>query len=116
MENDFDKLRLRLVEFANARDWAKFHSPKNLACALTVEASELLEHFQWMKEDESRNLEPQKLADVESELADIFCYLIYLSEQLGVDVLKATAKKIDMNEMRYPIEKSKGNSKKYTEL
>jgi NTP pyrophosphatase (non-canonical NTP hydrolase) len=116
MENELSGLLAKLRAFSEARDWDQFHSPKNLACALSVEASELLEQFQWMKEDESRKLSSEKLAAVESEVADVFCYLLMISEKLGVDLIKSANKKIELNESRYPIDKSKGKSCKYKEL
>lgn len=116
MENELSELVAKLRAFSEARDWAQFHSPKNLACALSVEASELLEHFQWMKEDESRLLSIEKLAAVESEIADVFCYLLMISDNLGIDLIKSTNKKIESNDLRYPVDKAKGRSNKYTEL
>lgn len=116
MGNDLQDLRARLRNFADARDWQQFHSPKNLACALSVEAAELLEHFQWMREDESRKLTPEKLSAVEMEMADVLCYLVQMADQLGVDLAAATARKIDLNEKRYPIDLAKGKSTKHNEL
>lgn len=110
------KLQQSLREFAEVREWEQFHSPKNLASALSVEASELLEHFQWMKEEESRSLSKEKLAEVETEIADVFCYLLMISDKLNIDLVEAANKKIVSNESRYPIEKSKGRSDKYTKL
>lgn len=116
MENSISKLQEKLRKFAKTREWEQFHSPKNLACALSVEASELLEHFQWMKEEESRSLQKEKLGEIETEIADVFCYLLMISDKLGIDLIKATNKKILLNESRYPVEKSKGRSDKYTKL
>jgi NTP pyrophosphatase (non-canonical NTP hydrolase) len=113
---NLSQLQQRLRKFAEAREWEQFHSPKNLACALSVEASELLEHFQWMKDEESRTLPEDKLLEVEAEIADIFCYLLMISDKLSVDLIEATNKKIVSNESRYPIDKSKGRSDKYTKL
>lgn len=116
MAHDIASLIEQLRAFTKARDWAQFHSPKNLACALSVEAAELLEHFQWMKEEESRVLSDKKLAEVTSELADIFSYLLYIADAYQVDLIQATKDKIALNEKRYPAEKAKGNSLKYDEL
>ncbi len=110
------QLQKKLREFAEVRDWGQFHSPKNLASALSVEASELLEHFQWMKEEDSRCLSKEKLSEVETEIADVFCYLLMISDKLNIDIIEAANKKIISNESRYPIEKSKGKSDKYTKL
>jgi NTP pyrophosphatase (non-canonical NTP hydrolase) len=116
LKNELSEVVAKLRAFSDARDWGQFHSPKNLACALSVEASELLEQFQWMKEEESRLLTTEKLAAVESEVADVFCYLLMISDKLGIDLIKSTNKKIESNESRYPVDKTKGRSNKYTEL
>ena len=109
-------LKKRLRDFANARDWDQFHSPKNLSMALSAEVAEIVEHFQWLTEDQSKSLPLQKLSEVEEELADTFIYLIRLADKLDVDLLEAAKNKIKVNEQKYPIDQSKGNSKKYTEL
>lgn len=109
-------LRDRLRVFAAERDWDQFHSPKNLAAALSVEASELLEHFQWLKEDESFALSAEKRAKVAEEIADVLLYLIRISDKLDVDVLASALKKIDANAKKYPVEKARGSMRKYTEL
>lgn len=116
MENEIQELILKLRGFALARDWGQFHSPKNLACALSVEAAELLEHFQWMTEEQSELLTNEKLAAVESEMADVFNYLLYLSDRLNIDIIEAASKKLFLNEERYPVDKVKGRSTKYTDL
>ena len=110
------RLRDRLRDFASARDWNQFHSPKNLAIALSVEAAELLEHFQWVSEKDSLNMPPDKLGKIDEEMADVFLYLIRLADMLNVDLIQAADRKIDANSRKYPIEKSRGNAKKYTEL
>lgn len=108
-------LQERLRSFADERDWDQFHSPKNLSTALIVEAAELLEHFQWLTQDQSTNLSQDKLLEVEAEIADIFIYLLRLSDKLGIDMLDAAIRKIARNEEKYPTEKVKGSAKKYTE-
>ncbi|MGE4370186.1 MAG: nucleotide pyrophosphohydrolase [Burkholderiaceae bacterium] len=100
-------------EFAKEREWEQFHSPKNLASALIVEAAELLEHFQWMTEEQSRTLPPEKREAVGSEIADVLLYLIQLSNVLGIDPVKAAQAKIKINSQKYPVELAKGNSTKY---
>ncbi len=110
-----DTLRDALRRFAADRDWEQFHSPKNLAMALSVEAAELLEHFQWMSEAESRTPDPGKRAGVREELADVFLYLILLADKLDIDLLTAAADKIVLNEAHYPAEEVRGSSRKYTE-
>lgn len=116
MSNDLIKLRDAVRQFADERDWDQFHSPKNLATALTVEAAELLEHFQWLKEEESKNLSADKLVKVKAEIADVFIYLVRLADKLDVDLVSAANEKIESNAKKYPIAKSKGNAKKYNEL
>lgn len=109
-----DELAQRLREFAQERDWEQFHSPKNLVMALSVEASELLEHFQWLNEEQSCQLKPADLAAVTEEIADVQLYLIRLADILGVDILEAANRKIDRNAEKYPADKVRGSSKKYT--
>ena len=116
MTDSLTDLSRRLERFAVERDWQQFHSPKNLASALIVEAGELLEHFQWLSEEQSRKLPPEKLKAVGSELADVLLYLIQLSSALGIDLVGAARSKLDANEQRYPVESSRGNSKKHDEL
>jgi NTP pyrophosphatase (non-canonical NTP hydrolase) len=113
--NEIDILQKRLKQFAVERDWEQFHAPKNLAMALIVEAAELVEHFQWLTEQQSRDLAADKLQEVAFELADIFIYSLRLAERLDIDLLDTVNKKIAINEQKYPVEKVKGSSKKYTE-
>jgi len=110
------QLRDALREFAAERDWDKFHSPKNLACALSVEAAELLERFQWLTEDESRSLPPAELARVRHEMADVLNYLVRLADKLDVNLLDAAREKIKLNALKYPVEKARGSAKKYSEF
>jgi len=117
MSNDgINELKQRLRDFAEARDWDQFHSPKNLSMALSAEVAEIVEHFQWLTEEQSKTLPKDKLAEVETELADTLIYLIRLADKLDIDLLKAAKNKIDINEQKYPVDKAKGNAKKYTEL
>lgn len=113
---DLGFLKQRLREFAEARDWDQFHSPKNLTMALSAEVAEIIEHFQWLTEEQSRNLPQNKLDEVETELADTLIYLIRLADKLDIDLLAAAQSKIELNEQKYPVEKAKGNAKKYSEL
>jgi NTP pyrophosphatase (non-canonical NTP hydrolase) len=113
---ELEKLRDQLRAFAAERDWEQFHSPKNLAMALSVEVAELLEHFQWLNEEQSRRLQPDALAAVNEEAADILLYLIRLSDKLGIDLIAAANKKLALNARKYPVDKARGTSKKYTEL
>ena len=109
-------LREALRQFARERDWDQFHSPKNLAIALSVEAAELLEHFQWLSETDSATLDARTHAKVREELADVLLYLIRLADKLNVDLVPAAIEKMGINAQKYPVDKSRGNSKKYTEL
>ena len=114
--SDLDKIKLRLREFAEARDWDQFHSPKNLSMALSAEVAEIVEHFQWLTEEQSKSLSADKLSEVEEELADTLIYLVRLADKLDIDLLSAANNKIEINEQKYPVDKAKGNAKKYTEL
>jgi NTP pyrophosphatase (non-canonical NTP hydrolase) len=116
MSRDIESLRSRLRLFAAERDWDKFHSPKNLAAALSVEAAELLEHFQWLTEDESTSLSDHKRQQVAEELADVLLYLVRLADKLEIDLWQAAERKLLKNAEKYPVGKSKGKSTKYTEL
>jgi NTP pyrophosphatase (non-canonical NTP hydrolase) len=108
-------LQKRLRDFAAARDWDQFHSPKNLSMALAVEAAELVEHFQWLTEDESRALDEARLEKVRLEAADVFIYLLRFADKLGIDLLRAADDKILLNEAKYPVERVRGDSRKYDE-
>ena len=113
---DNSELARKLREFAAERDWEQFHSPKNLAMALNVEAAELLEHFQWLTEEQSSSLSTEDLAAVAQEIADIQIYLVRLSDQLGVDVGSAVEEKLAINAEKYPISKAHGNALKSTKF
>jgi dCTP diphosphatase len=115
MENAMIELRNTLRKFIAERDWDQFHSPKNLAAALSVEAAELLEHFQWLTEEQSRNLPPEKRAAVRDEMADVLVYLVRLADKLDVDLLAAVAVKMEKNALKYPADKVRGSMKKYSD-
>tara|TARA_R110002049_G_scaffold247333_1_gene421508 strand:- start:8025 stop:8393 length:369 start_codon:yes stop_codon:yes gene_type:complete len=110
-----ENLTLLLRKFAKERDWDQFHSPKNLVMALSVEASELLEHFQWLTEKQSSELEGKKRDEVAEEMADVFLYLLRMADKLDINLLEEANKKIVKNAEKYPAHKVKGSSKKYTE-
>lgn len=116
MNTDLQSLTQSLRDFAKARDWEQFHSPKNLASALTVEAAELLEHFQWLTEEQSRNLPAAKQAEVAAEAADVLLYLLQLCDKLGIDLVQAARQKLALNAEKYPVDRARGSSKKYTEI
>ena len=109
-------LAQQLDRFAKDRHWQQFHSPKNLASALVVEAGELLEHFQWLTEAQSLALTPEKCEAVGAEVADVLLYLIQLTSALGIDPIAAAQTKLKLNEVKYPVDLARGNSKKYDEL
>jgi len=111
-----EELIQKLREFARERDWDQFHSPKNLAMALAVEVAELMEHLQWLTEDQSRNLDEKTLDKIKEEIGDTQIYLARLADQLGIDPLLAAKEKLLKNVEKYPIEKAKGSAKKYTNL
>jgi len=109
------KLIKKLREFAKERDWDQFHSPKNLSMALSVEVAEVVEHFQWLTEEQSKNLTPYKLEEVKEEIGDVFIYLVRLADKLGIDLFEAADEKIEKNKLKYPAETVRGKSLKYSE-
>lgn len=117
--NQTDRLSLliqKVDEFSKARDWEKFHTPKNLAMALTVEAAELMEIFQWLEsQDTFQGLPPNKQIAVEHEVADVFIYLLRFCSVSGIDLISAAEEKLKHNAEKYPADLVKGQSKKYTE-
>lgn len=114
-QNALEELRNKLRHFASERDWDQFHSPKNLSMALVSEVAELVEHFQWLTEEQSRNLTSEKLTEVELEIADIQIYLVRLADKLNIDVMAAVEKKLAINARKYPSDRVRGSSKKYSE-
>jgi len=114
--NGLADLREALRQFAAEREWEQFHTPKNLAIALSIEASELLEHFLWAADDDSGHLTPEKHQKIGDEAADVLLYLVRLADKLGIDLLEAAKSKMERNAEKYPVSKARGSSKKYTEL
>ena len=114
MSDSLDHLRQKIDQFVTERDWAQFHTPKNLAMAMIVEAAELVEHFQWNTPEESLQLTPEKREAVSHELADTFVYLLRIAEVLKIDLIEAANAKIVLNAKKYPVEKSRGSNAKYT--
>ena len=102
MADDLQSLTQALRDFAQARDWEQFHSPKNLAAALSVEAAELLEHFQWLTEAQSRALPADQRAEIGTEIADVLLYLLQLADKLGIDPVEAAKRKMLANAVKYP--------------
>jgi dCTP diphosphatase len=111
------ELRDKLRAFTREREWDRYHTPKNLAMALIVEAAELAEHFQWLTPEESQSLrDGGKREEIRDELADVLIYLVELADALEVDLVAAAQDKIAKNALKYPVEKARGNAKKYDEL
>jgi dCTP diphosphatase len=108
-------LRDAIKTFIGERDWEQFHSPKNLAMALSVEVAEVVEHFQWLTEEQSTNLPPEKLAEVSEEIGDVTIYLAELADKLGIDPVEAAKAKLEINAKKYPADLVKGKATKYTE-
>ena len=116
MSKELESLKLKLREFAKERDWDQFHSPKNFPMALIVECAELVEHFQWLTDEQSKNLPADTLEEVRLEMADIFLYLLRLADKLDVDLIDAANHKIKLNAEKYPVDKAKGLATKYSKL
>lgn len=111
-----DTLKLRIREFARAREWERYHTPKNLAMAMIVEAAELVEQFQWLTPEESATLSAEKHEAVRQEVADVLIYLIRLADILDIDLLDAATAKIEINARKYPVDKARGHANKYSSL
>lgn len=105
----------KVRQFRRQRDWDRFHSPKNLVMALTVEVAELAEHFQWLSQEQSRQLDPAKRAAVAREIGDVLIYLTNLADKLGIDPLNAAHAKLAENHAKYPVDKVFGKALKYSE-
>jgi len=114
--DELEEIKLHLREFAKERDWDQFHSPKNFSMALIVECAELVEHFQWLTDEQSKKLAPDTLDEVSLEMADIMIYLIRLADKLDIDLIESVNRKIVLNAKKYPIDKSKGLATKYNKL
>ena len=109
------ELAEKIKRFTAERDWDRYHSPKNLAMALSVEATEILEHFQWLTQAQSRALPPDKLGRVRDEIGDVVIYLAMLADKLGIDPIEAALGKLEKNRENYPAERVRGRADKYTE-
>ncbi|MFL0805426.1 MAG: nucleotide pyrophosphohydrolase [Agarilytica sp.] len=112
---DLPELQQKLLAFAEARDWEQFQSPKNLAMSISIEAAELMEHFQWLSTEESLTLDHEKHRAAAYELADVFMYTLLMAKRMDIDLLEVTQDKMIINEQRYPANKVKGKSLKHTE-
>jgi len=112
------ELQKKVIKFRDDRDWKQFHNPKDLALSINIEAGELAELFQWKTNEEIKEAlkKPEKLQDLKHELADIMIYCLDMAEETGIDLEQAILEKLEHNNKKYPVEKAKGSSKKYTEL
>ena len=115
-QQNFNDLRDVICAFAQTRDWEQFHTPKNLVMALSVETAELMEHFQWLTAAQSSSLSAKNKEEVAQEIGDVLIYLTRLADVLGIDPLQAAFDKIEINAVKYPVDKSKGNNTKYDKL
>ncbi len=111
-----EELTKKIIAFRNARDWKQFHNPKDLAISLCLEAAEVLEHFQWKSKEEIEEYVKTHKEHIGEELADVLYWVLLVSHDLDIDILDALDKKIDENEMKYPVGKSKGKYTKYNKL
>ena len=115
-EANINIIKQRLRDFAEARDWGQFHSPKNLSMALSVEVAEIVEHFQWLTQEQSKRLDSEKREKIREEIGDVMIYLAQLADSLGIDPVRAAEEKMRINEKKYPVARSRGLAVKYTEL
>jgi NTP pyrophosphatase (non-canonical NTP hydrolase) len=115
LQNDLTEIREIMRQFVSERDWDQFHTPKNLATALSVEASELLEPFQWLVSGDKNELDEAKLTAIRYEMADVLVYLVRLADKLDVDLFQAVQEKMVLNRAKYPADQVRGDSRKYTE-
>lgn len=111
-----EELTKRIVAFRNERDWKQFHNPKDLALSLVLEATEVMEHFQWKSVEEMKKYVREAKDDIGEELADVLYWVLLMSHDLDIDVLEALDKKQTKNEEKYPVEKAKGKHTKYNKL
>lgn len=111
-----EDLQLKIREFRDARDWKQFHTPKDMAMAISIEAAELQEHFLWVTTEQSHARAVDRREQIEEEIADIGIYLFELADNLGINLLEAMASKLEKNGEKYPVEKARGRSLKYNEL
>jgi NTP pyrophosphatase (non-canonical NTP hydrolase) len=115
LPSDLQNIRDQIRSFVEERDWDQFHTPKNLAMALSVEAAELLEPFQWMQTGNLAELDNKKLEQIRHEMADVLVYLIRLADKLDVDLSAAFSEKMALNRAKYPADKVRGDARKYSE-
>ena len=116
MKANLDSVIKSIIKFRDERDWIQYHDPKNLAEAISIEAAELQELFLWLTTEQAKDLTDDKVQRVKEEIADIFIFMTYLCNHFEIDLLEAVENKVQENYVKYPIEKAKGSSKKYTEI
>lgn len=114
--SEVNKVIEQIVKFRDARDWKQFHNPKDLAISLSLEAGEVLEHFQWKSKEEIQDYVKKNKAEIGEELADVFYYTLLMANDLDIDILKAFNKKMLQNSKKYPVKKAKGKHTKYNKL
>jgi NTP pyrophosphatase (non-canonical NTP hydrolase) len=116
MADSIEDLQRALDTFVDERDWAQFHTPKNLAMSVAIEAAEIMEHFQWSTGEASYTLTPEKHVEIAHEIADVLLYLMRLAKTLDIDIIAAARDKLTINREKYPVEKIRGRATKYTDL
>lgn len=114
--SEINKIVEKIKKFRDDRDWMQFHDPKNMAVSITIEAAELLEHFQWKTKDEVQVYINENKEEISNEIADIAMYLFELADNMGLDLIQAMEKKLKKNELKYPVEKAKSKHTKYNKL
>ncbi len=114
--SNYEKVIQKIRKFRDERDWMQFHDPKSMAASISIEAGELLEHFQWKNKEEADEYVKTHKEDIAEEAADVAAYLFEFCDNIGIDLFAAMEKKIDLNAQKYPVEKAKGSSKKYNQL
>jgi NTP pyrophosphatase (non-canonical NTP hydrolase) len=116
IQDKIESLQKRIIDFRNKRDWKQFHNPKDIALSLVLEATEVLEHFQWKNDKEVREHVTSHKEEIGEELSDVLYWVLLMSHDLNIDIADALERKIDKNEQKYPVEKAKGTAKKYSDL
>lgn len=114
--NNFDKLTEEIVKFRDERNWKQFHNPKDCAISLSLEAAEVLEHFQWKNDNEVSEYLKDHKEHIADEIADVLYWVLLMSHDLDINLLEASERKLEKNKLKYPIEKAKGNHLKYSDL
>ena len=114
MSATIKQLQAAIIKFREARDWAQFHNPKDVALSLTLEAAEVVEHFQWKSAEEIEEYIETNKDEIAEELADVFYYVLLLCHDMNIDLVQALEDKMEKNEKRYPVDKSRGSAQKYT--